>query len=261
MKNIVHIVGGICFLMLASTPYVLAMDIVLTTGIHEPLVDNENREGFVESVLEEAFRRIGMRALIEIEPSKLSLINANSGKDDGVALRIKGIDEKYKNLVRVPEVIMCSEFIAYSKENITTLKSWSDLNKYSVSHVNGWRIFERNLGNRKNVRKSDSARQLFTMLRDDRTEVVLYEKWQGKVLAQQVGLQDIKENKLPISAKRMYIYLHKKHASIIASVASAMREMKSDGTYQRIYNSTLSQYADKAGTDRGYQQQMLSNCE
>jgi len=251
---------SVSFLWAFYSHALLAQELVLTTGINAPLVRSGDNEGFVESVVEEAFRRLGIKASIVSEPSKLSLINANRGKDDGVALRIFGIEQIYKNLIRVPEVIMCSEFVAYSTVAYPDISSWSDLSGYNVSYVNGWRIFENNVANEGRVIKSDSAEFLFSMLRENKTEFVLYEKWQGSLLAESKGISSVVKNKLPIRPKKMYIYLHKKHSHLIDGVAMSMRKMKSDGTYQKIYNNTLKKYASSDQVS-GYKANILSGCE
>ena len=165
--------------------------------------------------------------------------------EDGVVLRIKGIDDVYKNLVRVPEIIMCSEFSAYSTKKLGKIASWKDLSKYDLSYVNGWRIFERNVVKSPSVRKADSADLLFKLLKDKRTEVVLYEKWQGIVLARETELDNIYVNKLPIERTQMFIYLNKKHQGLIAKAAEALRMIKKDGTYNKIFNKTLGVYVER----------------
>ncbi|MDH5360349.1 MAG: hypothetical protein OEX03_07280, partial [Gammaproteobacteria bacterium] len=169
-KSFMLLYAVLLFLLFLFSPNLLAQELVLTTGINPPLVRSAEHEGFVESVVEEVFRRLNIKARVAREPSKLSLINANTGRDDGVALRIFGIEKTYKNLIRVPEVIMCSEFVAYSKEKYPAISAWSELERYNISYVNGWRIFENNINHRGPVIKSDSAEFLFSMLRDDKAE-------------------------------------------------------------------------------------------
>ena len=259
-KSFMLLYAVLLFLLFLFSPNLLAQELVLTTGINPPLVRSAEHEGFVESVVEEVFRRLNIKARVAREPSKLSLINANTGRDDGVALRIFGIEKTYKNLIRVPEVIMCSEFVAYSKEKYPAISAWSELERYNISYVNGWRIFENNINHRGPVIKSDSAEFLFSMLRDDKAELVLYEKWQGIVLAKSVGMSSVVENKLPIKPRNMYIYLHRKHSHLVGDVAMILRQMKSDGTYQRIFDNTLKRHASD-NFSGGYKMQILSGCE
>jgi polar amino acid transport system substrate-binding protein len=50
-------------------------------------------------------------------------------------------------------------------------------------------------------------------------------------------LRDIKLLEPPLARVDFYLYMHKKHAPIIPEIAGAIREMKRDGTKQRIYES------------------------
>ena len=225
-------------------------EIVLTSGIGAPLSGDGNTQGFVGLVVTEAFRRLGINARLKTVPSKLSLLNADRSIDDGVALRIKGIDKTYKNLVRVPETIMCSEFSGYSKNKLASLSSWDSLNKYDISYPNGWRIFENNVIQGKNVRKVNKAETMFNMLNKNRTELVLYEKWQGFYMADKVNIKNI------------YIYLHQKHTNLIDRVAKSMRSMKEDGAYQKIFDKSLAKFVkNKPGMTAGYYQNVLAGCQ
>jgi polar amino acid transport system substrate-binding protein len=37
----------------------------------------------------------------------------------------------------------------------------------------------------------------------------------------------------------MFIYLHKKHEALVPRVAQALARMKANGSYQRIFDATL----------------------
>ena len=257
--NLSIVILVFCLMLMISPVQASNKSIVLTTGIKSPLVNDKDSEGFVELLAEEVFRRIGVSMKIEIVPSKLSLVTANKGIEDGVVLRIKGIDSVYKNLVRVPEVLMCNEFSAYSTVKIEKISSWKELSKYDVSYVNGWRIFERNVVKAPSVHKADSANVLFKLLKDKRTEIVLYEKWQGLVLAREIGLDNVYINKLPMQRKQMFIYLHKKHKKMIPKAAQALRDIKRDGTYNKLYIKTLGAYVEgKVGIADG--REILLGC-
>lgn len=237
-------------------------ELVLTTGIGKPLGSSEEDIGFVELILVEAFKRAGVKLRIKSVPSKLSLLNANRGLDDGVAFRIKGIDKTYKNLIRIPEIVLCSEFSGYSKRKLDSISSWENLSKYNVSYVNGWRIFENNVIHGGNVRKADKAEMLFKMLKNDRTDMVLHEKWQGISIANKIGLDNAFINKLPLNQKKMYSYLNIKHADLIQKVAHSLKKMKSDGTYQRMFNQVLARYVNKKHTENNsYYTHVLAGCQ
>lgn len=225
--------------ILIAQPLAAADKLLLTTGLNPPLVAGSNTDGFVESLARTLFDRIGVEIEVKVIPSKLALIHSNSGKTDGQLLRIRGINKTYKNLVMVPEPMMQTEFVAYSKHPIGEVTEWKDLSQYELSYVNGWRIFERNVVDNPRLRKADSPSTLFKMLKEDRTEVVLYEKWQGLVLAKEVGIENIIISKLPVNKIEQFMWLHNSHEHLVKPAARALKTMKQDGTYQDIYRKTL----------------------
>lgn len=110
--------------------------------------------------------------------------------------------------------------------------------------------------------KSDKAEVLFKMLKNDRTDLVLYEKWQGIAIAKDVGLDNAFVNKLPLKQKKMYSYLNIKHADLIHRLAHNLKTMKSDGTYQRIFNQVLSEYINKKTTAKNtFYTHVLAGCQ
>lgn len=107
-----------CILLLGGMFYAetafSAEKIYLNSAIREPFA-TPNKDGFVDLIVREAFARIGVDAeVIVYQDSSKSLSNANSGVDDGAALRIKGIEKQFPNLIMVPEKLMDNDFVAYS---------------------------------------------------------------------------------------------------------------------------------------------------
>ena len=79
---------------------------------------------------------------------------------------------------------------------------------------------------------------MFAMLDKGRVDVVLYERWQGLQRAKETGIK-VKVHEPPLASVDMYMYVHKKHAHLAPRLAEALREMKADGTYQKIFDRTL----------------------
>jgi len=119
------------------------------------------------------------------------------------------------------------------------ISGWRDLDKYRVVYLNGWKIFENNLSNSGEIVKVARPEQLFRMLERDRADVVLYERWQGLHLSAQLGIDNVRAIDPPLVDMKMYMYLNKKHAVLAPKVARALRAMKEDGTYQRLYDQIL----------------------
>jgi len=213
-------------------------EIVLNTGIRDPFTTN-TQNGFVDQIVKEAFRRAGLSAkVIVYQNSAKSLSNANVGIDDGVALRIKGLEKKFPNLIRVPELMMENDFIAYSTSDPIVTNDWAALAKSRIAHINGWQIFQNNLKGHQNTTRTKNAQQMFDLLSAKKVDLILYERWQGLWRAQQLGIT-LKASEPPLAKRQMFMYLNKKHMRLVKKVSGALKAMKKDGTYQEIFNQTL----------------------
>lgn len=215
-----------------------AETLVISTGNGPPFTTPQ-RDGFFDQLLAEAFRRVGSQAEMRVhESSERALINANLGIDDGVAARIKGLEVQYPNFVRVPEKLFDNDFVAYSLHFEFATPDWQSLAPYHVAYLIGWKIFENNLAGKREATQVKDAAQLFSLLQQERTDVVLYERWQGLWRARAMGLP-VKTMEPPLARQEMYCYLNRKHAELVPKVAAALAAMKRDGSYQRIFDATL----------------------
>ncbi|HEY9080524.1 transporter substrate-binding domain-containing protein [Magnetovibrio sp.] len=218
---------------------------ILNTSTGAPYATADHM-GFQDLIVDEAFRRIGLKGRVEsYEASARALINANEGIDHGVAMRIQGLEKKYPNLVRVPERLVENDFVAYSSGLELSTDSWDSLKPYVVAYINGWVVFERNLAEDQNKTAVRDPRQMFEMLAKGRVDLVLYERWQGLQRAQETALA-VKVHEPPLASADMFIYVHKKYAHLVPKLAQALRDMKADGTYQKIFAKTLSSLLPQA---------------
>ncbi|MFC1673719.1 substrate-binding periplasmic protein [Pseudomonadota bacterium] len=211
---------------------------LLNTSTGAPYA-TEEKSGFLDLVVAEAFRRIGEKGEVPVySASKRALINANEGVDHGVAMRVKSLDQKFPNLVRVPERIIENDFVASSRNMNFATSSWASLKPYTVAHIHGWVIFENNLVEGQAKTTVKDAAQMFTMLGKERVDAVLYERWQGLQRAKDTGLA-VTVHEPPLASVDMFMFMHKDHAHLVEPLAQALRDMKADGTYQKIFDQTL----------------------
>ncbi|NQV45118.1 MAG: transporter substrate-binding domain-containing protein [Rhodospirillales bacterium] len=231
-------------LLVVATPSFANNKIVLNTGIRDPFTTQDN-QGFIDQLLREVFRRIGVEAeVIVYQTASKSLTNANAGIDDGAALRVKGLESKFPNLIQVPEKLMDNDFVAYSLGLDVVTDDWSSLDQHRIAYINGWQIFQNNLGHHNKTTKTENAQQMIDLLTNDSVDMVLYERWQGLWRASQLGIS-LTGHEPPLAQREMFMYLHKKHEDIVAPAAKALADMKTDGTYQTIFDKTLGVYLDQ----------------
>ena len=184
---------------------------------------------------QEAFRRIGANFKLVSLPSERSLNSANLGEVDGEGLRIAGLNSQYPNLIQVPERYIGISFVAFAKDaSIRLDQGWESLKPYSVTFITGWKMFEANAGGARVVNKVDKPEQMFQMLDSGRIDLALYTRADGMVLTRKLGLTSIAALAPALKDVDMYLYLHKKHEALVPRLAQALKDMKTDGTYNRI---------------------------
>jgi len=227
-------------LVLWQPVYASGSLVINTTGI--PPLNSADQAGFMDRVAAEALRRMDIKLKTVQLPAERGLQNVNAGIDDGEMSRIAGLHKQYPNLVQVPETIMDWEFHAFAAKSLKPVKKWSDLADYSVAFIRGWKIVEKNVPRSSIVITVKNPLQLFELLKKQRTEVVVYERWGGLKLIDQFGLSGVKIIQPPLAQKKMYMYLHKKHAGLVPALASKLKQMKADGSYKKIYDETLGLY-------------------
>lgn len=208
------------------------------TGVGAPYIQAD-KKGFLDLLVPEVFRRLGIEAeAVGYAASERANINANSGVDDGVAMRVRGLELSYPNLVRVDEKVIDNDFVAYSIRQQFATTGFDTLKPYQTGYISGWVVFEKRLDSSYALTPVQDATQLFNLLANDRADIVLFERWQGNWL--------IRERRLParlllppLVSTEMFMYLHKKHAHLAEPAAQALRAMKADGTYRRIHEQSL----------------------
>jgi len=229
----------ILLIMLFSSPVFAENKIFLSHGATQPPMHTEQLTGFIDLVLTKAYERIGIELDITKIENENALISANKGVVDGLTQRIEGLTKHYPNLIRVPEKIIDWQFVAFSKQDINTSEGWNVLIPYTTAIITGWKIFEFNIPEKTNVTHVKTAEQLFNLLDKNRSDIILYERWQGLGLIKKHGYINIKVMNPPIAKREMFTYLHKKHASLVPKLSKALKEIKNDGTYQALYNRIL----------------------
>lgn len=238
MRPITNTLFVIILLVLSNSTFADTA-LVISNGGTKPPMHTEQYTGFIDVVLAEALSRIGYKLDTRILPNERSLINANRGVIDGESNRIAGMEREYPNLIRVPEKIMDWKFVAFSKQDIKTIQDWKSLGPYETAFINGWKIFEYHVPEHVSITKVRHPESLLRLLNLDRTDVILYELWQGLELIKKNNYKDIKVLSPPLASREMFIYLHKKNAHLVPRLAQALKEMKKDGTYNSMYQRIL----------------------
>lgn len=216
-----------------TMPAHAADKLVLSSGMHEPWT-NDDASGFTNVFVAELFNRLGLRAEVTFNPAAARALQlADDGTDDGLAARIAGLENEYRNLVRVPEPIFVNDFVATSTVPAAPVRKWDDLRPRSIGYILGWQVFENNLPPVRTVSVARDSRQLMGLLKAGRVEVALHERWQALWQARELGLNLI-VHEPPLASTPMYIYLNRRHADLVPRVAAELAAMKAEGRHKAI---------------------------
>jgi polar amino acid transport system substrate-binding protein len=195
----------------------------------------------LQELSQEVFRRVGVDFKLVSLPSERSLHSANLGEVGGEGLRVAGLSSQYPNLIQVPERYIGVSFVAFAKDATIRLDNgWDSLKPYSVAFITGWKMFEANASGARVVNKVDKPEQMFRMLDGGRVDLALYTRADGIALARSMGLASVAPLFPSLKEVDMYLYLNKKHEALAPKLAQALKDMKADGTYNRILFSLQS---------------------
>ena len=225
-------------MLLAGSICRAELPVLTLNDANEPPFTTADRKGFVDAVAFEAFRRAGVQLRLVKLPAERGLINANAGIEDGDVTRIAGLEAQYPNLIRVPEKLIEYDFLAFSK-NPALVTSLDVLRARPIGHIRGWKIYEKMLAGAPSVVSADDSAQLFRQLQLDRIDVALYERWLGLSLLRKQGIKGIYPLEPVIAKREMYIYLHKRHTALVPKIAEALRAIKAEGLYAKLYKEKV----------------------
>jgi len=229
---------GICLLIILSTAHATTQtELTINTDRDNPYV-TPSHNGFYDLLVREMFKRININAHVVLLPSARALINANKGIDDGDIARIKGIEKKFPNLVRVPEKIIDFSLMAFTHDPAIKITGWASLKNYNIAYINGWLILHDKVRQYRSLEMATSTDQLFSLLNNRHIDIAIYNRvgglWWLKNHKNTVYMQTP-----ALASTQLYLYLNKKHQDLVQPLAKALMEIKRDGSYKHIYEKTL----------------------
>jgi len=201
----------------------------------------KNKNGFLDVVMAEAFKRIGFKLIMVRLPAERGLLGANEGIVDGELNRIAGIQKVYKNLIPVPEKIRNSDFCVLSKKS-NIINSPEVLGQHVVGYIKGWKIYEKMMAGSDNVITTDNPQQLFRLLKINRIDAALYTCMQGFIIAKELNIENMKILEPRIKQREMFMYLNKKHEHIIPAISKALKDIRREGLYDQLYKEKISPF-------------------
>jgi len=228
----------LCLLLALAGPAAAAQTLVLNTDGAAPH-SRADGSGFEDRIVAEAFRRIGVGVRLVQLPSERCLQNANQGIDDGNYPRIAGLSSLYPNLVMVSEPMSSFPCAAFTRDPGLKTPAWADLRGPRVAYVVGWKLVELNVPEVGTLQRARDQEALFALLDKGRAQVVIADLHTGREIIRRKGYKGMRALLPPLADPPMFIYLHKRHADLAPKLAEALRQMRRDGTVERLTKAGL----------------------
>ncbi|PXX50491.1 MULTISPECIES: substrate-binding periplasmic protein [Aquitalea] len=199
------------------------------------VIQNDPVDAVGFRIIKEAYRRIGMTALASPLPSKRAIAAADSGSNDGDAIRAEGMEIQYPHLLRVPEPVMSIDTYAFTTQaEGLEIKGWNSLRGHQVCIRQGIFLQEAKT-NQLLVSHVVTIADAIRMLIAGRCDVATLSKWAWLEIAE-MHAGNIRQLQPALASNRMYHYLNIRNAHLLAPLAQALQQMKADGTMTILEN-------------------------
>ncbi|MFP6869955.1 MAG: hypothetical protein VCE91_11520 [Nitrospinota bacterium] len=109
-----------------------------------PQEKNVFHEAAAAAIIREAYEKLGIQLIYKTYPAERALRTSNQGRADVELVRIKGIDKKYTNLIRIPVSHVQAEQMAFGKSGGIKINGWESLKPYKIVFHRGYKVAEQN---------------------------------------------------------------------------------------------------------------------
>ena len=230
------ILSVICVLM-TTTPLQAAEKLVIASieGTVHTLISGK--------VVAEAYRRIGIEAVVRHYPGKRSVFISNRGDSDGELYRVAGMNKDYPNLLMVPVPIDNFDGMVFTKQTEFTVNGWESLKPYKVGVRRGIRFSDEGTGSVEGIylETVSSNKQLFLMLEEGRVDIIVIARLNGLQMQQNFKIPGIRSLEPPIESYPLYHYLHKKNSHLMPEITAALQEMEKEGLIKKIRDQIIAE--------------------
>lgn len=219
-------------LIILSLPALASDQMILASRKDSPL------NAITEPVLEEAYRRIGLKVKFERFDGDRSIFMANNGVLDGEVSRLRFVLEKYPNLRLVPIPIFYSEIVAFTRNHDIVVDNWKSLEPYRVAFPVSFRLIAKRLKSHQQILKTkDSSSSLDALYQND-VDIAVTNRYEGERLIDVFGYRGIHTSLPPLESKPIFHLLHEKNESLIPSLTKALKAMTEDGMLEKIWRES-----------------------
>ncbi len=195
---------------------------------------NTDEPSTIDRLYYHIFKELGYEVTTEASGMASAIMKANSGEMAGLATQTAGIEKDYPNLIMVPEPIASVSFCCYALTGKNYhLDSWDDFNGLRVGYLFQKVYIDAHLpeGVAQRINKA-SLDELYTALETGECDVVVVSSSSRQRTILRENLSEVGE----VDSLLSYAYLNKKYAALVEPMAQVLRNMKENGTYEKILN-------------------------
>jgi polar amino acid transport system substrate-binding protein len=195
-------------------------------------------------VLQELYRRAGIRLIVIEMPVSRAAIEAKEGRIDGEVIRVRTYSDNAPQLLRVePPIYFVSLSAFYRKGSAVRVQILADLNRYSVAYVRGSRFAEDMTKGMSRAITADSEEQLLHMLQAGHIDVFLMGTVAARLEMRKLGMADTFDHtelaKLPL-----YHLLHEKNRDLLPVISAQLRKATDSGELEKLTDRFEKQFFD-----------------
>jgi len=218
----------IAIFMIVFSPLSLSVELLQLSKIEGSVLTKIS-----EQVLIEAYQKLDIKIEFVSFPAKRGLMISNEGSVDGEVHRIKKVDYKYPNLIRVPTAINLAEVVVFTVDNPFKIEGWHSLKPYKIGIMRGIVVAEQGT-KEMDVEAFNSYDQVLMMLNFKRIDVGVLTRVGGLYYLRSLKFKDIKMLEPPILQHGLYHYLHVKHEALVPKINGVLTKMQGSGRIKEI---------------------------
>ena len=191
-------------------------------------------------VLQEAYKHLNYKVNFVELKGQSSFVRANEGKYDGETSRIRDIENRVENLIRITTPIYEIKGTFYSSSS--KIKKSFDLKfieKYKIAIYEGSVFSVEYTKIHPNILVLSSYEAVMNVIANGRADIGILPYATASELKQKMKLKHIMSLGEPFRKYPLYHYLHKKNAKLVPKIESILSKMYQKGRIKEIYKEFL----------------------
>jgi len=193
----------------------------------------------IKRILTTAYNSINVTIEFHELPGRRSIVHANTGVTDAEAFRVKGIDNKFPNLLRIDVPLRVDNMYLYVKKGKEfPVNGWESIPQdYVVGYRRGLLIAEYAVREQQlKYNELPSIDNIGLHLHTGRSDTVILGAVGGS-LFKELGAHNIVRLEPPIHTATLYHYIHKRNKHLIPALTATLKKMNASGQLKQINDS------------------------